>query len=357
MPWCESKGGLTMRVRGFRRIVFAGLVLGLAIVGRGAIYRSLPEEEPDLYGPVEPRLPELSDPVQLRAIREAGDRIRPLHRAKSPPVAGDWLFRQKESGQSFDEYRTGQPNLPGRRLTTLYVRPWGEFDGTRSGMVDWTGEMLGLFYGLPVERLGPWSLETVPAFARPKHPDRGDERLATGYALDRLLGKRPGNAVSVLSLTTVDLAPGEGRGWVFGQASVFTRVGICSFYRHGDPEAEPTTFLRRTLKTALHEVGHTLGIVHCTAYECGMNGCGSRGEADSRPLGFCPECEMKVWWGCRLDPEERYTRLIGFARMHDLDLEAKTWGDSLAALRGRKAGGVAAGGTPSATAPHEPGAR
>ncbi|MHC5540821.1 hypothetical protein ACYOEI_21580, partial [Singulisphaera rosea] len=142
-----------MQALGIRRVVFAGLVLGLAMVGRGAIYRALPEEEPDLYGPVEPRLPELSDPVRLRVIREAGDRIGPLHRAKTPPTAGDWLSRHQEAGQSFDEYRAGQPNLPGRRLTMLYVRPWGEFDGTRSGMVDRTREMLGLFYGLPVERL------------------------------------------------------------------------------------------------------------------------------------------------------------------------------------------------------------
>jgi hypothetical protein len=33
-----------------------------------------------------------------------------------------------------------------------------------------------------------------------------------------------------------------------------------------------------------------------------MNGSKQRAEADSRPLWFCPEDEMKVQWACRVDP-------------------------------------------------------
>ena len=75
--------------------------------------------------------------------------------------------------------------------------------------------------------------------------------------------------------------------------------------------------------TAIHETGHMLGIRHCTAYECGMNGSNSLAESDGRPVAFCPECEMKVWWACRVDPESRYERLAEFADAHGLGREAR----------------------------------
>jgi archaemetzincin len=165
-------------------------------------------------------------------------------------------------------------------------------------------------------------------------PTWGDRQILTGYVLDLLKRRRPADAVAVLGLTTADLWPGEGWNFVFGQASLRDRVGVWSLYRQGDPHAEYATCLRRTLKTAVHETGHMLGIAHCTAYECGMNGSNHRAEADARPLWFCPEDEMKVWWACRVDPRTRYERLVEFAGAHGLDREARFWEKSLAALGG-----------------------
>ena len=125
------------------------------------------------------------------------------------------------------------------------------------------------------------------------------------------------DAVAVLALTTADLWPGAAWNFVFGQAALRDRVGVWSLYRQGDPHEDFTTCLRRTLKTAVHETGHMLGIAHCTAYECGMNGSNHRAEADARPMGFCPECEMKVWWACRVDPIGRYQQLAEFAALCD----------------------------------------
>ena len=92
--------------------------------------------------------------------------------------------------------------------------------------------------------------------------------------------KRPRDAVAVLALAALDLWPGEGWNFVFGQANLTERVGVWSLYRNGDPELGADAYtlcLRRTLKTATHETGHMLGIAHCTAYACGMNGSNSRG--------------------------------------------------------------------------------
>jgi archaemetzincin len=78
-------------------------------------------------------------------------------------------------------------------------------------------------------------------------------------------------------------------------------------------------------KVAIHETGHMLGIAHCTAYECGMNGSNHLAEMDSRPLWFWPECVQKIWWACDANPAGRYGSLIEFAKRRGLNSEADFW--------------------------------
>jgi archaemetzincin len=103
--------------------------------------------------------------------------------------------------------------------------------------------------------------------------------------------------------------------------------------RFGDPRRDYTLVLRRALQTATHEAGHMLGIQHCIACECGMNGSNHLEEADATPMWFCPECDRKRWWACRTDPAERYHRLAGFCEAHNLPAEAKFWRRSHEAIR------------------------
>ncbi|MBX6313191.1 MAG: hypothetical protein IRY99_09795 [Isosphaeraceae bacterium] len=279
----------------------------------------------------------------LPAIRAAGDKIRPLHAPKSKPGPGDWLAQHPEPGQTFDQYRASAPNRPTAQRTTIYLQPLGDFDPVQSRIIAATADLLGRFYNVPVKTLGAIGLDQIPPRARRVHPDWGDQQILTTYVLDLLRQKRPEDAVAVLALTTADLWPGEGWNFVFGQASLRDRVGVWSLYRQGDPHEDYTTALRRTLKTAVHETGHMLGIAHCTFYECGMNGSNHRAEADRRPLPFCPEDEMKVWWGCRIDPLRRYQRLAEFAEALGLDREAQTWRASQAALEGQAPRGKGVG--------------
>jgi archaemetzincin len=146
--------------------------------------------------------------------------------------------------------------------------------------------------------------------------------------------RRPKDAVALLGLTASDLWPGEGWNFVFGQASLTARVGVWSIHRNGDPEKSPADqalFLRRTLKTAVHETGHMLGFPHCIAYECGMNGSNHLAESDRQPIEFCPECVAKLWWTCGADPKRRLASLIEFGESH-LQNELKLWQASLERL-------------------------
>jgi archaemetzincin len=144
----------------------------------------------------------------------------------------------------------------------------------------------------------------------------------------------------VLGLTTSDLWPGEGWNFVFGQASLSDRVGVWSIARYGNLENPQMSGLvyRRTFLVAVHETGHMLGIQHCTAYECTMNGSNSLDEADRAPMWLCPECVQKVWWACHADPIKRYKSLVEFAKEHDLKAEAGFWQKSLERLSANDTG-------------------
>jgi archaemetzincin len=215
----------------------------------------------------------------------------------------------------------------------MYLQPVGDFDAAQAVAIEATAELLGDFYGVPVRLLERMDLAWVPPQARRLHPYSGVEQILTTFVL-RLLGrKKRADAVTVLALTTSDLWPGKEWNFVFGQASRRAGVGLWSLHRLGDPELEPKTFLRRTAKIAVHETGHMLGILHCTAYECGMNGSNHRAEADARPLWFCPEDEMKIWWACRVDPAERYGRLAEVAARNGLEREAEFWRTSERAVQ------------------------
>jgi archaemetzincin len=313
--------GVAMVVRRRRRFL-----IGLVAVALTAIDVEAMSNDPHAF-------------PSLDTIRAAGRAIASLHVRKVPPRPGDWLERHRESEQTFAEYRASEPNRPTAEHTTIYLQPVGEFDATQTRLLAATADLMGRFYGVPVTTLERIGLDGIPSTARRIHPTWGDHQVLTTYVLDLLRSKRLDDAVAVLALTTSDLWPGEGWNFVFGQASLRDRVGVWSLYRQGDPAKDFTTCLRRTLKTAAHETGHMLGIAHCVAYECGMNGSNHRAEADARPLWFCPEDEMKLWWACRLDPASRFARLAELAEARGLDSEGRFWRRSLAALEALQSAG------------------
>jgi archaemetzincin len=270
---------------------------------------------------------------ELSVIRDAGRAIAPLHTTLGPLQEGDWLAEHDEPGQSFEEYRSSDPTRPTKLRTTIYLQPLGDFDAPRRGAIEATTALLGAFYGVPVRMLDRMDLAWVPHQARRLHSQTGVEQVLTKFVLRLLSRRKPVDALAVLALTTSDLWPGKGWNFVFGQASRKRGVGVWSLHRLGDPELELETFLRRTVKIAVHETGHMLGMGHCTQFQCGMNGANHQREADGQPVWFCPEDEMKIWWACRAQPAERYRRLAGCAATYGLEREADFWRKSERAVK------------------------
>lgn len=278
--------------------------------------------------------------ADLPTIQADGERIKSLKVNKREARPNDWLASHPEPGQTFDQYRATNPNRPSSKLTTIYVQPIGTFSEAENQVLDRARQLLAVFYRLPVKTLEPILLADIPNKASRKHPSVGNDQLLTTYVLNDLLPqRRPRDAVAVLALTTIDLWPGEGWNFVFGQGALRERVGVYSLAHYGDPAIDRASYqlaLRRTLKVACHETGHMLGIAHCTAAECGMNGSNSIDELDRNQLGFCPECEQKVWWACGLDPRQRYAALLKFARENELSEEVRLWETSHQKLPARR---------------------
>jgi archaemetzincin len=255
--------------------------------------------------------------------------LAPLHEHKKPPQPGDWLAvhgqDKHEQGQTFDEYVRGRQRTI-EQFPKLYLLPLGTFGDVEQKMIDSVVEGMTCFFGLPTVQLNADPLAKLPGYAE-RVGGAGQRQLLSIHLIDKVLPpKRPRDAAALLGLTNVDLWPGEGWNFVFGQASLGTRVGVWSTARYGNSagtEDERKLFFLRLLKVALHETGHMFGIPHCAAYECGMNGSNSLSESDRHVLEFCPECQAKLWWTNDYPPKKRCAAMLEYCKKAGLEEEAK----------------------------------
>ncbi len=86
--------------------------------------------------------------------------------------------------------------------------------------------------------------------------------------------------------------------FVFGEAQLGGKGAVMSTARlrqefYGlPPDAE--LLYRRTEKEALHELGHTFGLIHCQDYACLMHFSNSIEEVDLKGDRFCEQCASRL---------------------------------------------------------------
>ncbi|MBI4557166.1 MAG: hypothetical protein HY706_06235 [Candidatus Hydrogenedentes bacterium] len=59
------------------------------------------------------------------------------------------------------------------------------------------------------------------------------------------------------------------------------------------PEDRGLLLLRAQVES-VHELGHTIGLIHCPEYTCAMHASRAAEEIDLKGPGFCGECDKAV---------------------------------------------------------------
>ncbi len=131
------------------------------------------------------------------------------------------------------------------------------------------------------------------AFYRPNKRYRAERLLDHLHTL--VPDARP--APRILALTQVDISTTKGRvyDWgVFGLGELGGRAAVISTWRlRRARSAEHFRF--RVVTTAIHEVGHTLGLEHCTEPACVMRDAeGSIRTVDTSSGHLGPTCRARV---------------------------------------------------------------
>ncbi len=172
-------------------------------------------------------------------------------------------------------------------MTFLYLVSAGPVE---DDIIESVETALGRAFGIATRRIEP--LE-VPAHAH--DPQRS--QYASHLILSRLLEVVPRDAVRLLALTEKDLFV-PILSFVFGQAQLQGQVAIISLARLRQEfyGLTPTKSLlhTRAIKEALHEIGHTFGLVHCPDRTCAMSLSTNIRQVDGKKMEFCRSCEILV---------------------------------------------------------------
>jgi archaemetzincin len=103
--------------------------------------------------------------------------------------------------------------------------------------------------------------------------------------------------VKILGVTELDLFIPIFT-FLFGEAQLNGIGALVSTHRlhnqfYGIPENKK--LLRsRLLKEAIHELGHTFGLIHCFTLKCVMKSSTYVEEIDQKSINFCRVCEQKI---------------------------------------------------------------
>lgn len=143
---------------------------------------------------------------------------------------------------------------------------------------------------------GSFGLETLRLPGRPSPAGAFDHARGQWSAIEfmkDLVATRPPGATRILGLTSDDLFI-PMLSFLFGQAQLNGAAALVSTARlrqefYGLPSNQ-NLLMARVRKETLHEMGHTLGLVHCPDRSCAMCLSTNLEQVDAKLDRFCRSC-------------------------------------------------------------------
>ena len=113
--------------------------------------------------------------------------------------------------------------------------------------------------------------------------------------LRALAGAAPPDGIKLLGVTEKDLFI-PMLSFVFGQAQVNGKFALVSLARLRQEfyglVPNRALLLTRAIKEAVHEIGHTFGLTHCTDSSCPMSLSNNVRQVDGKGEEFCRNCSI-----------------------------------------------------------------
>ncbi|MFZ1080950.1 MAG: archaemetzincin family Zn-dependent metalloprotease [Candidatus Kryptoniota bacterium] len=85
--------------------------------------------------------------------------------------------------------------------------------------------------------------------------------------------------------------------YVFGEAQFVGKAAVVSSHRLHEEfyglQSDESIFKTRLVKEAIHELGHTFGLIHCNNYLCVMHSSTGVEEIDMKTEKLCEDCRME----------------------------------------------------------------
>ncbi len=123
------------------------------------------------------------------------------------------------------------------------------------------------------------------------------QQLFLSTLTSKVLRAFPENDGVRLAVTDFDLYKTSHR-FIFGDGDESAAIATVSLHRlrsefYGE-EPDPNQLFQRTLKEAVHELGHAYGLKHCFNARCAMYYSNSIFETDNKMPHFCEVCDRRM---------------------------------------------------------------
>lgn len=203
----------------------------------------------------------------------------------SPPRPTEAVAVEAQSASVAVEPATGA-------RAEVVLAPLGRFD---PGLLDAVEEALEAELQVEVRRLEPHPLPKSAWYA-PRRRYRAEKLLDH---LETLIPHEPAST-RILGLTQKDISTTKGKfeDWgIFGLGNMPGQAAVISTYRLKRKARNKGHLRKRVVNTAIHEVGHTLGLAHCEEAEekCPMQDAeGGIANTDSSSGHLGPECRAEL---------------------------------------------------------------